>query len=462
MPIAETTAALIGAGISAAGGVASSAAGNIRSQKKWQKRQDYLEKQQIAAEQRQFDYNKDLQDYAYSKNLEQWNRENAYNTPAAQMERYRNAGLNPNLIYSDGGAMAAANSPTMQVGDVGSGSAQVAPYSADSFGGAFDYVGAASLAIQRKLADAEIANKNADTLGKLTDNDFKSASLDLRVDEIRQNIAKTIGETENLAADTQGKEIANETAIELQPTVIEQAKEDLENTKRQGLNLEKTSKLIDAQISKIGFENQLLKVQKKIADLDEKIKKIDADNADVLMDLRKQREAAAIRFVNTQSSHLDKQIGSYDTELQAKLALSAAETLNRTSFAGLADARKDFQAFQNKINEILLDPTKKTDAKTYFSALVLKNMSETSFLDVMKYVTDVVSDSPTTAPSEIKQSAPSEKKGDGNNDTLGELFGKFSEEQAAKYNSWRLWYEKAYEKPPTEEEMRDKAYEILK
>lgn len=32
-------------------------------------------------------------------NIEQWNRENAYNHPAAQMGRFTAAGLNPNLIY---------------------------------------------------------------------------------------------------------------------------------------------------------------------------------------------------------------------------------------------------------------------------------------------------------------------------------------------------------------------------
>lgn len=429
MPIAESTAAIIGAGISAAGSVASQAAGNVRSQKKWRKRQAYLEEQQIRAEQRQYDYNKQLQDYAYSQNLAQWERENSYNSPSAQMARYAAAGLNPNLLYSDGGAFAAANSPTMQIGDVGSGQAQVAPYSADNFGGAFDYVGAASVAIQQKLADAEIANKNADTLGKLSDADFKSASFDLRLDELATSIAKTVGETENISADTKGKEIANDTAIQLQPTVIEQAKEDLENTKRQGLNLEKTNKLISAQISKIGFEKSLLNVQKEIADLDKKIKKVDADNADLLMDLRKQREAAAIRFANTQSSLIDKQLESYNKELQAKIALSAAETLNRTSFAGLADARKDYQLFQNKINEILLDPTVDTDNKTYISALILKNMSETSFLDVMKYVTDVVSDVDVSSTSSSGSSSAVSSE-------LGVLLDKLTPELRNRYENW--------------------------
>lgn len=54
-----------------------------------------------------------MTDYLYSLDLEQWNRQNAhnlemwnlqnqYNSPAAQMQRYKDAGLNPNLIYGQG------------------------------------------------------------------------------------------------------------------------------------------------------------------------------------------------------------------------------------------------------------------------------------------------------------------------------------------------------------------------
>lgn len=39
---------------------------------------------------------------AYNRAVEQWNRENEYNSPKAQMQRYIEAGLNPNLIYADG------------------------------------------------------------------------------------------------------------------------------------------------------------------------------------------------------------------------------------------------------------------------------------------------------------------------------------------------------------------------
>lgn len=46
--------------------------------------------------------NKKLAAYTNQMNVENWKRENEYNTPAAQMARYKEAGLNPNLIYGQG------------------------------------------------------------------------------------------------------------------------------------------------------------------------------------------------------------------------------------------------------------------------------------------------------------------------------------------------------------------------
>lgn len=56
--------------------------------------------------------NRKMAEYQYSKDLESWNRQNAYNSPSAQMERYQSAGLNPNLIYGTGSA-SAGNATTL-------------------------------------------------------------------------------------------------------------------------------------------------------------------------------------------------------------------------------------------------------------------------------------------------------------------------------------------------------------
>lgn len=74
---------------------------------------------QIAAQkdenQKNREYNLNLAQRQNQWNIDQWNRENSYNTPAAQMARYRAAGLNPDLMY--GQQNLAAASPEMTAGE---------------------------------------------------------------------------------------------------------------------------------------------------------------------------------------------------------------------------------------------------------------------------------------------------------------------------------------------------------
>lgn len=58
----------------------------------------------------QIQANKELAQFAYSKDLEQWHRQNEYNAPTAQMARLREAGLNPKMIYGTGSAAAVGQS----------------------------------------------------------------------------------------------------------------------------------------------------------------------------------------------------------------------------------------------------------------------------------------------------------------------------------------------------------------
>lgn len=46
--------------------------------------------------------------------LADWNMQNAYNSPEQQMQRLKDAGLNPNLVYGDGNAGATSNSQVRQ------------------------------------------------------------------------------------------------------------------------------------------------------------------------------------------------------------------------------------------------------------------------------------------------------------------------------------------------------------
>lgn len=61
------------------------------------------------------DWNLNLAKQQNQWNIEQWNRENEYNSPSAQMARYKSAGLNPDLIYGQPNLSAA--SPEMTAGE---------------------------------------------------------------------------------------------------------------------------------------------------------------------------------------------------------------------------------------------------------------------------------------------------------------------------------------------------------
>lgn len=102
---------MIGAAIAGAAALG----GSILSATKGNKNID----KQIAAQkeenQKNRDWNLNLAKQQNQWNIEQWNRENAYNTPAAQMARYKDAGLNSDLIY--GQQNLAAASPEMTAGD---------------------------------------------------------------------------------------------------------------------------------------------------------------------------------------------------------------------------------------------------------------------------------------------------------------------------------------------------------
>lgn len=58
--------------------------------------------------------NKNLAEYQYNRDVEMWNKQNEYNSPLSQMARFKSAGLNPNLIYSQGSAGNATTLPKYQ------------------------------------------------------------------------------------------------------------------------------------------------------------------------------------------------------------------------------------------------------------------------------------------------------------------------------------------------------------
>lgn len=145
MPIpAAVTAALISAGASTAGAIST---GNMnRKNRQW---------------------SEDMYNLQRSDNIDFWNMNNEYNDPSAQMQRYRDAGLNPNLIYGTGSA-SAGNAGAIKSPDV-----QRYQHAAPDFGG-FANVGRSLI---HDIADLDIKNAQADNVKADTTNKIKQGVL---------------------------------------------------------------------------------------------------------------------------------------------------------------------------------------------------------------------------------------------------------------------------------------------
>nr|QQL13309.1 MAG: DNA pilot protein [Microviridae sp.] len=99
----------------------------------------------------------ELAEYQHQKNLEMWHRQNEYNSPTAQMQRLKDAGLNPNLVYGNGA--------------VGNASSEPPRYQAPTLGAYTNFgdlgVGNGMDAYLRaKMQEEQIKNVQADTRNK--------------------------------------------------------------------------------------------------------------------------------------------------------------------------------------------------------------------------------------------------------------------------------------------------------
>lgn len=117
-----------------------------------------------------------LADLQYSRSLEMMNRQNAYNSPAAQVSRLRAAGLNPNLLYGNGStatgntdvftpvynppAPSFRTDTNMNLANAFSQYQQIASWQAQE----------ESYRAQAAVAKAQARNIEVDTAGKVLDN----------------------------------------------------------------------------------------------------------------------------------------------------------------------------------------------------------------------------------------------------------------------------------------------------
>lgn len=150
--------------------------------------------------------NRELAEYAYSRDLEMWNRQNQYNSPSAQMERLKAAGLNPNLVYGHGAVGNVSSAiPRYQVPQVQTPNYKsIGGYDVGDFGfsaglSAYQSLLNAGLTEVQTSATEETAYKTSAerrlTESKQKEQDIRNASAALKLDvdkKTKEDILKSI------------------------------------------------------------------------------------------------------------------------------------------------------------------------------------------------------------------------------------------------------------------------------
>lgn len=140
---------------------------------------NHQEKTQVAENQKNRDFAREMAQYQNEQNIEMWKRNNEYNTPSAQVSRMKAAGLNPSLMYAGGSPAVPSVAPAMSGGNGANG----------SVGGNF----APFDALAASRMQAEIRNIDADTKQKES-----QAGLNITETEIRQGLKNGMIEKQNM------------------------------------------------------------------------------------------------------------------------------------------------------------------------------------------------------------------------------------------------------------------------
>lgn len=178
--------------------------------------------------------------------LQDWERQNEYNSPLAQMTRLKQAGLNPNLVYGNG---ANAEAPPIRSSQVENWRGEAPQFDLGSVAG--DMISTLydvqlkkqtvdNLKAQNAVAVQEALLKAAQVVAtsasaERTKVGTKSAEFDLGLKtELKQTtLEAAAAQVKKLLADTQSTTDANTRANQMQPLAIENALQDIATKKLQ-------------------------------------------------------------------------------------------------------------------------------------------------------------------------------------------------------------------------------------
>lgn len=229
-----------------------------------------------------FAQNKEMAQLQNQYNIQQWDRENVYNSPQAQMERYKAAGLNPNLIY--GQQNFSAQSPEL----VGS----IAPKQAAQGSPVLDTTAVtaaqqgALLEAQRENVEADTALKNAESIKTNTENEYIPMDYAIRklladneirltdkeIEQLDQSIQESKAQAAKIAQDTEYIKKQVEHYDEFVKAQIDQLTSNAKLSRAEAMEIyklvEQKAQLLVAQTGEANASKWLMRSQRKLNEYD--------------------------------------------------------------------------------------------------------------------------------------------------------------------------------------------------
>lgn len=250
-------------------------------------------------------------------NLDMWKRENAYNSPKQQIERLKEAGLNPDMLYGQG--------QVQNVGAVGPRSSQGStPVQADIS----SYVHGMGSAIRQGL---------------------ENTLLKSQIDNVDANTKKTLGESDILATESEFKRALLQNEVALGNVQIKVADKSLKLTDAQISNLYQITKNAEQELNNLQATYQTQLAQAKLLDAQGERQLIENMYAQV-------RESQELREIMARANL---------TEQQAKMTveLMAAQIFNLKQQGKLnLELRNESIENQSKIHAVINQVIATTDS----------------------------------------------------------------------------------------------------
>ena len=191
--------------------------------------------------------------------VDMWNKQNEYNLPTNQMQRLRDAGINPHLAYSNGQPMNTSNAPATPSG-IGSMPQGIAPQM--NIGEIFNalmtkaQIKQMEAQTEKTLAEKEEVEARTEGIGK--DNKVKDIEL---THKDRQMLAE-IGVNEQNIEESKSRVESSVLTNKKVEQEIENLKSQKNLTDQQVDNLKKALVLMDAQINNTKADTNLKILQK--------------------------------------------------------------------------------------------------------------------------------------------------------------------------------------------------------